>query len=242
MRSILSSESFSIRAPGDQNIQWHTQRDTLAKAMYEEVTRRHPDGRPDVAENKSRIDAEMLITVSRTIADSQVKGAGERYILITSARRLRNLPKNIRGQLPETPEVLSLAEAATIASLLPEHPVSLHTLHALLFEGHFAKTVGGLEAMLLRIVRESSSAVLPGATRGVLLEEFGAAIIRESKRTGEANSEVRRRIVDDPVEFAQIASVAIDALAVQRPLDREDVLRRIERVLAAKNGAPEPHE
>ena len=96
--------------------------------------------------------------------------------------------------------------------------------------------------MFLRIVRESSSAVLPGATRGVLLQEFGTAIIRESKRTGEAGSEVRRRIGNDPVEFAQIASMAVDALTVQRPLDREDVLRRIERVLAAKNGAPEPHE
>ena len=241
MRSILSSESFSIHSIGDQSSHWQTQRDALTKAMYEESTRRHPDGRPDVAENKSRIDAEMLIAVSRTIADSQAKGAGERYILITSARRLRNLPSNIRGQLPETPEVLSLAEAATIASLLPEHPVSLHALHALLFEGHFAKTVGGLEALLLRIVHESSSAVLPGATRGVLLEEFGAAIIRESKRTGEAGSQVRRRIEHDPVEFAKIASVAVDALALQRPLDREDVLSRIERVLAAKDGAPEPH-
>ena len=156
MRSILSSESFSIRAPGDQSIQWHTQRDTLAKAMYEEATRRHPDGRPDVAENKSRIDAEMLITVSRTIADSQVKGAGERYILITSARRLRNLPKNIRGQLPETPEVLSLAEAATIASLLPEHPVSLHTLHALLFEAVVGPARKGMVSVIISFTRSVS--------------------------------------------------------------------------------------
>jgi len=187
-----------------------------------------------MAEHKARIDAEMLIAVSRTIADSEVKGTGERYILITSARRLRNLSNKVRKQLPDIPEVLSLAEAATIASLLPEQPVSLSALHSLLFEGHFAKTVGALEALLLRIVRESSSVVLPGATRGVLCDEFREAIIRESKRTGEGEGEVRARIDRDAVELGKIAAVAVDALALQRPVDREEVLRRLEEVVAAK--------
>ena len=92
--------------------------------------------------------------------------------------------------------------------------------------------------MLLRIVRESSSAVLPGATRGVLCEEFGAAIMREAKRTGEGESEVRARIDRDPIELAKIASVAVDALALKRPLDREAVLRRLEEVLGPKKEPP----
>jgi hypothetical protein len=200
MRNILSSESFSIRSPGEQSVHWKKQRDILAKAMYEEAMRFNPDGRLDITKDKSRIDAEMLIAVSRTIADSQTKGTGERYVLITSARRLRNLPSRARAQLPDIPEVLSLPEAATIASLLPEQPVSLRALHALLFEGHFEKTVGRLETLLLRIVRESSSVVLPGATRGVLCEEFAAAIIRESKRTGEGEGQVRKRIDRDPID------------------------------------------
>lgn len=239
MRSLLSSESVAIRTPGDRSDRWERQRDNLAKAMYEEARRFQPDARPDIIEHKARIDAEMLIAVSRTIEDSQALGKGERYILVTSARRLRHLPSKVRQQLPDLPEILSLPEAATIATLIPEQPLSLRALHSLLFEGHFAQTVGRLEGLLLRIVRESSSAVIPGATRGVLAEEFGEAILRESKRTGEAQSEVRARIERDPVELAKIAAVAVDALALKRPIDREDVIRRIETLLGPKESKPE---
>lgn len=239
MRSLLSSESFSIRSPGEQSPRWEQERDSLAKVMFDEGMRHRPDARPDITEHKARIDAEMLIAVARTMTDSQSQGTGERYILVTSARRLRNLPAGVRSKLPDVPEVISLAEAATIASLLPEQPISLHALHSLLFEGHFEKTVGRLEALLLRIVREAASAVLPGATRGVLCEEFGTAIMREARRTGEAESDVRLRINKDPVELAQIAAVAVDALALKRPLDRDDVIRRIKEVLGDRVDTPD---
>jgi len=234
MRSLLSSEGFAIRSPGDQTLHWEQQRDALAKLMFAEAMRGRPSGRPDIVEHKARIDAEMLIAVSRTIVDSQARGSGERYILITSARRLRTLPSGVKAQLPDVPEVLSLAEAATIASLLPENAVSLAALHTLLFEGHFTQTVGRLEAKLLRIVREASSAVLPGATRGLLCEEFGTAILREARATGESKSEVRNRIDSDAVGLAKIAAAAVDALALSRPLDREEAMRRIEEVIASK--------
>ena len=107
----------------------------------------------------------MLIAVSRTIAESERKGTGEQYILVTSARRLRNLSSEVRAQLPDISEVVTLAEAAALASFLPEQPVSLQALYGLLFEGHFARTVAPIEALLLRIVRESSSVVLPGGRR-----------------------------------------------------------------------------
>jgi hypothetical protein len=138
MRNLLSSESFSIRSPGEQTEHWERERNSLADAMYQEAIR-HPDARSDIAEHKARIDAEMLIAVSRTMADAHTTGTGERYILITSARRLRHLPPNVKAKLPDVPDVLSLAEAATIASLLPDQPISLRALHALLFEGHFQK-------------------------------------------------------------------------------------------------------
>ena len=231
MRSLLSSESFSIRQPLEQGTQWAQLRGTIATAMCKEAMRRHPDGRRDITAHKARIDAEMLITMSYMIADSQANGTGERYILITSAKRLQSIPGAIKAQLPDLPEVLSLAEAAAVASLLPEHPVSLNALHALLFEGHFSKVVSGLEARFLRIVRESSSVVLPGASRGVLCEEFGTAILRESRRTAEAPSKIREKIDRDPIRFARIAAAAVDALAILRPLEREDVLRRIEKAL-----------
>jgi predicted nucleic acid-binding protein len=234
MRAILSDESFAIRSPGEQTSRWEAQRDSLAQEMYQEALRINPEADAQIAEHKARIDAEMLIAVSRTMAESQEKGTGERYILITSARRLRNLSNRVRTQLPDIPEVLSLSEAATMASLLPEQPISLGALHGILFEGHFAKTVAPLETLLLRIVRESSSVVLPGATRGVLHGEFTAAIIRESKRTGEAQSEVRTRIDRDPIELAKIAAVAVDALALKKPVDRDAVLRKLEEALGPK--------
>ncbi len=236
MRSILSGESFSIRSPGEHSDRWEKERDALATEMFREAIRLVPDSNAEVLENKARIDAEMLIAVSRTIAEAEEKGTGERYILITSARRLRNLSREVRAKLPDIPEVLSLAEAATLARLLPEQPISLQALHGLLFEGHFANTVGPLEGLLLRIVRESSSVVLPGATRGVLVDGFRSAILRETKRTGEGESEVRARIGRDPVELAKIAAVAVDVLALRRPVDREQVLRRLQEILDAKKG------
>ena len=234
MRTILSGESFSIRSPGERSARWEEQRDELASEMFKEATRLFPDGKVEVLENKARIDAEMLIAVSRTIAEAEERGTGERYILITSARRLRHLSSAVSAQLADIPEALTLAEAAALAALLPEQPISLHALHGLLFEGHFAKTVGSFEALLLRIVRESSSVVLPGATRGVLVDELRAAITREAKRTGEVESEVRARIDRDAVELAKVAAVAVDALALRQPLDREEVLRKLQEVMDAR--------
>jgi predicted nucleic acid-binding protein len=233
MRTILSGESFAIRSSGEQTARWEEQRDALAKAIFKEAIALNPDGNAEILEHKARIDAEMLIAVSRTIAESEQKGTGEQYVLVTSARRLRYLSSEVRARLPDIPDVLTLAEAAALASFLPEQPVSLQALHGLLFEGHFARTVAPVEALLLRIVRESSSVVLPGATRGVLVEEFRASIMREASRTGEGPSEVRARIERNPVELAKIAAVALDALALTRPVDREQILRRLQEVVDA---------
>ena len=224
MKRLLSNEGFSIRGLTDGE----TQKRSIQETLYDHAMRRQPDAHAEIVRDKARIDAEMLVTVARAIAEAEEKGTGERYILVTSASRLRKLPSKVALALGEPPEVLSLAEVGTIASLLPEHPVSLRALHAILFEVNFARTVGRLESLLLRIVRESSSAVVPGATRGVLCEEFATAIIREARRTGETASEVRERIDRNPVELARIAAAAVDALALTQPLEKEDVLRRIE--------------
>ena len=232
MRSLLSSESLAIRSPESDNADWRSRRDLIEGEIFEDARRRRPGDRRDITKHKSRIDAEMLMTMLNTMTDSQAAGRGERYVLITSARRLQNLPEKVETLLRDRPEVLSLAEAATIAAFLPECPMSLQALQAVLFEGHFEKAVGDLEEVLLRIVRESSSAVLPGATRGVLCEEFGTAIIREARRTGEAPSDVRQRINRDPIEFARVAAVAIDALALNQPIEREDVMRRLEEAVS----------
>ena len=225
MRRVLSSESFSIRTLKDNG---EAQKQSIETSLYEYAMRRQVNANAEIVREKARIDAEMLVTVVQAVAEAEEKGTGERYILVTSASRLRNLPREVREALGEPPEIISLAEAGTIASLLPEHPVSLRALHAILFEVHFARTIGRLESLLLRIVRESSSAVLPGSTRGILCEEFGSAIIREAKRTGETANEVRERIHRNPVELAKIAAAAVDALALTHPLEREEVLRKIE--------------
>ena len=224
MRRILSGEGFSIRALKDGG----ADKPSIETALYEAAMRRQPDASVGIVRDKARIDAEMLATVAQAVAETEEKGTGERYILVTSAIRLRKLPGRIRAELGEPPEVISLAEAGTIASLLPDYPVSLRALHSILFEVHFARTVGRLESLLLRIVRESSSAVVPGATRGILCEEFGTAIIREAKRTGETMNEVRERIDRNPIELARVAAAAVDALALTHPLEREEVLRKIE--------------
>ena len=225
MRRVLSGESFAIRAPKDSGA---VEKQSIETTLYEDAMRRQPDANAGIVREKARIDAEMLVTVAQAAAEAEGAGTGERYIVVTSASRLRSLPNTVRVALREPPEVISLAEAGTIASLLPEHPVSLRALHSILFEVHFARTVGRLESLLLRIVRESSSAVVPGATRGVVCEEFGTAILREAKRTGETASEVRERIGRNPVELARIAAAAVDALALTHPIEREEVLRRIE--------------
>lgn len=232
MRKLLSADGFGICGPLEQNSAWREQRDVIKNIMFDEAMQRHPEERPDVRRDKSRIDAEMLITVADTIGASQKEGAGERFVLISSAKRLKRLPSGVGTQLRDIPEVISLAEAATVAALLPEEPISLRALHAFLFEEHIGRTVGGLQAVLLRIVRESSSVVLPGATRGVLQEEFASAVMRESRLTGERPGEVRQRIEHKPLEFARVAVAAIDALAIRRPLDREDVLQRLQDLIS----------
>jgi hypothetical protein len=233
MRRLLSSESFVIQPTGPADARWQQQRDALAAEMVERAKRRG-ESDLELIRDKARIDAEMLMAVARTMEEAQNRGTGERYVLVTSARRLRELSGGAGGQLPYVPEVLSLPEVATLASLLPEESVSLRALHGLLFEGHFAKGLAGLEAMLLRVVREATSVVLPGATRGVLIEEFKDSIIRETRKTGEVRSEVRARISRDGVEFAKIAGAALDALALQRPAEREEVLKKIQQLAKSR--------
>ena len=230
MRSILNAEGFGIRSPGTRDVEWEERQEAIEKVIYEESKKRHPDARRDVMKDKSRIDAEMLMTVADVVAGAQSQGAGEQYLIISSAVRLRQLPRGVRAHLRDIPEVISLAEAASMAALLPDQPIALQALHAFLFEDRIGRTLGGLEARLLRIVREASSVVLPGATRGVLQEEFASVIVRESKLTGETEGEVRERIERSPVEFARVAAVAVDALAIQRPLERDEVMRRLEHL------------
>ena len=235
MRQMLSKDSFRILAPASKDQAWEQRRNALAKLLFEQA-KRLGETDLEIVQEKARIDAEMLIAVARTIEEAESRGAGERYVLITSARRLRHLPSRVRRQLPYLPEVLSLPEAACLASLLPDRPVSLKALHALLFEGHFEKTIGGLEALLMQVVRQAGSAVIPGARRGVLLEEFSGALLREVKQTGEAKSDVRARLGRDPVAFARVAAVALDAISLPRPSDREEVLTRLEAALKDRRG------
>lgn len=169
MRQILSKEGFAIRAPSGEDQRWEERRKKLAAYLIESAKTLSERER-EVVRDKARIDAEMLIAVARTIEEAESRGTGERHILVTSARRLRYLHGSVRKELPYVPEVLSLPEAACIASLLPDRPVSLKALHGLLFEGHFERAVGGLEAVLLQVVRQAGTVVIPGATRGVLLE------------------------------------------------------------------------
>lgn len=196
MRQILSKDSFAIRTSAERGQRWEKQRDDLAERLFEQA-KHQGEMDLEVVHNKARIDAEMLIAVARTIDEAESRGTGERWILISSARRLRYLPSGVRRELPYVPEVLSLPEAACLAALLPDQAISLRALYALLFEGRFEKTLGGLEAILLRVVRQARSAVLPGATRGVLLEEFSSAILREARRTDEGKSDVRARLLED---------------------------------------------
>lgn len=243
MRQILSKESFAIRAPAGKDRPWQSRRDALARSLFEKAKRNYEEakgvGETDlgIVQEKARIDAEMLIAVARTIEEAESQGTGERYFLVTSARRLRSLPSGVGAQLSYLPGVLSLPEAACLASLLPDRPVSLKALHGLLFEGHFDRAIGGLEAVLLQVVRQAGSAVIPGATRGLLLEEFSNAILREVKQTGEGKADVRARISKDPVAFARVAAVAIDALALSSPSERQAVLTRLEVALKDKQPA-----
>jgi len=110
-------------------------------------------------------------------------------------------------------------------------------MQGLLFEGHFGKSVRGLEARLLRIVRETSSVVLPGASRGVLLQEFSTAIVREATARGEKREDVRDRIDRDPVAFARVAAAAIDALGLRKRSDQETMIRQIEELAQSTGGS-----
>ena len=237
MRQILSKDSFAIRTPRERDQRWEGQRDTLAERLFAQA-KRQGETDLELAHHKARIDAEVLIAVAMTIDEGESRGTGERWILISSARRLRHLPSGVRRELPYVPEVLSLPEAACLAALLPDQAIPLGALHALLFEGRFEKTLGGLEAVLLRAVRQARSAVLPGATRGVLVEEFSSAILREARQTGEGKAGVRARISGDPLAFARVAAAALDALALQSPTEREEVLAQLENALRDRQTSP----
>ena len=79
MRSILNADGCGICSPGKPDLTWVQRRDAIEDVIYNESKKRHPEERRDVMKDKSRIDAEMLMTVEGVVTGSQSRGAGERY-------------------------------------------------------------------------------------------------------------------------------------------------------------------
>jgi len=237
MRQILSRDRFIIRSPQASDASWEKKRDELATQIHRQNSTGQSEEVVRILQDKARIDAEMLLAVSRAMAEAESEGKGQRFLLVSSAGRLRRLSQGVKAGLPHVADVISLPEAVCLASMLPGRAISLKAMQGLLFEGHFGKSVRGLEARLLRIVRETSSVVLPGASRGVLLQEFSTAIVREATARGEKREDVRDRIDRDPVAFARVAAAAIDALGLRKRSDQETMIRQIEELAQSTGGS-----
>jgi hypothetical protein len=236
MRALLNTDGFLVLSPVADAERARIQR--LGTQIREEKgrkqTKRDYTRSAAVEEDKARIDAELLVSVSAAMRSSQDAGKPDRFVLVSSATSLRKLPDASRALLGLVPEVLTLSEAAVLCSLLPNRVVSLKALRVLLFEGDFHASLAPLFQTVRLVLRNSSSVQMPGATRGLVVEAFREQLLEAARRSGKPVQEIKRSVRRDPTLFAQYAAAAADALALQDPLDRQEVMERV-RELAKKD-------
>ena len=233
MRRLLSAEHFvliSHDSPETRDL-----RSRLAAQLGEHRLRRFETSFDyfrdrKIEEEKAKVDADLLIAVANAICKSEQTGLGERFLLISSANVMKRLPRESVALLGTAPEVITLPEAAVLVSLLPGPPLSLRALRSMLFEGEFHEAVSPLQNRVLTVLRSSDSVEIPGASRGILLEEFKDQLLRSARASGRDVQTVQREIEDDPLEFARYAAAAVDALGLQNAVDREEVLATLQEL------------
>ncbi|MGH9889091.1 MAG: hypothetical protein ACREBE_26395, partial [bacterium] len=182
---------------------------------------------------------ELLFAVAHEVERSESRGLGERFILVSNAWVMRHLPSTALDLVGRKIEVLTMAEVAYLSSLLPNGPVRLGALRSMLFDSQFRSLVDPLESKLLSILRRSRKASFPGASRGLLLSEFGDLVLRQARSSGQSRRATKRRILTDAVLFGKMAAAVVDAHGVVDKQERADALAEIAKLAESIEDADE---
>jgi hypothetical protein len=94
--------------------------------------------------------------------------------------------------------------------------------------------------MFRQLLRQAKTAQVPGATRGVVVSAFTDEIIREARKSRESVAAVKWRAQRDPAVLSRLAAAALDALALQDPVDKETILKEIEAIREMLEAAARP--
>lgn len=229
MREILVREGFEILGRLDLTLFPKEIRNRLGDMIYQRIRTLRHDEFDEIRREKARLDAELLLQVSQAMAQALEKGDPERYVLVTSASVLRHLPSSALDLLDYKPEVVTLGEAAVIATLLPDSPLPLRALQALLFDGA-ASEISGLGQRMMAMLRKAIGDGMHGASRGVMHMELRSRIIEESKGTPLTPAEVEKKALRDPTLFAKLVAAAVDTHALERKVDKQEILDRIKQI------------
>lgn len=231
MREILVRDGLDILKRQDTSQVPQTTKDRLRDLIVHRVKERNPGyGDHDaVVQEKARIDAELLLQVSHAMGAALEEGQPDRYVLVTSASVLRHLPISALDLLDHRPEVLMLAETAMLATIIPESPLPLQALRALLFDTG-ASEIHGLGQRMMTMLRRATGGSLAGATRGVVHMEIRGRLIEGAKGTPLTAAQLERKALRDPTLFAKLVSAAVDAYSLEQKADKVDVLRRIKEL------------
>jgi hypothetical protein len=232
MNEILVSEHFEILGRLDTSEIPKETKDRLKDLIYARIRDLRHEDFDEIRREKARLDSELLFQVSHAMALAQQKGAPERYVLVTSASVLRHLPAAAIDVLEYRPEVLTVGEAAVMATVLPDSPLPLSALQALIFDGA-AGEISGLGQRMMGMLRKVIGDTMHGATRGLMHTELRSRLIEESKGTPLTPAEVERKALADPTLFAKLVSTAIDAYVLDRRADKEEVLERVRELARA---------
>lgn len=136
------------------------------------------------------------------------------------------------------PEILTLSEASVLATLLPQQPVTLRALRAMLFDGELRNSLSDTAALLFGVLRKAQSISYEGAQRGLLRNDLEEAVMQEARASGKTKREVKETMRSDPVSFGRLVAAVVDAHGIQDAVKREEVLGRfaeqLEKILPKK--------
>jgi len=199
------------------------EKETKSKANNIQIEYAKDKKPTDEEYKKIRIDAEILISLSEELKKYQEQGKTHLFF-ITSAHRFEDLMEYYKSSgETHVPIIMSLSGLMWIFSMIPETPLSPKELGSFIMEGRMNQAYRGIERILFRVMDQISTASLPQARRGVIIQDLTNKIVSISKEMGCDPEILRKKAQTDPFLFGKIAAGVIDSQIYIDPTKAKDI-------------------
>ncbi len=176
-----------------------------------------------VARGKSDRDGQLMANVimSRRLCSEQ--GLERTYCIVSSSTLLKQTELEFKHEIGSPTAVISLAEASSLLSLVPDVSLGANSLKHLLFDDVFRSNIKQIEKLALLVIKDSKHHDLPWAKKKLLSEELTKVIIKESQMRGIDPKDFENRLLSEETseDTINVLSQAIDQMPIINKVERQ---------------------